>query len=209
MGINLKMNHAIIAILLLFICACKAVEKKCSKTVMLQSFDRGIYITVGKRMYEKLQSDEFLILKCKDCIGNISAKYFINNALFAQGNFIGTGDTLESDVTQVNPVTYDTKVVKMKNFDALKNGEWQYYDKNKKVLKLEQWQKGNIVETKVFWNTSDSSQYYVIRIDPITYEAKKVKNKYFDLTKEGKILYYDNKKKLIKIENWKDGILIN
>ena len=209
MSISLKMNHVIVGVWLLLICACKKVEKKCSQTVMLQTFNTGINITVRQRMDVKLQSDEFLILKCKDCIGNISAQYFINDALFSKGNFIGTGDTLESDVTQVDPVTYDTKVVKMKSFDAIKNGEWQYYDKNKQVLKLEKWNKGNIVETKVFWGRLDSSQYYVTQIDPITYEAKKVKNKYFDLIKEGKILYYDNKKKLIKIEIWKDGVLIN
>lgn len=209
MVLNLKMNHVIIATLLLLTSACKTVEKKCSQTVFLQTFNRGINIKVGKSMNVKMQSNEFLILKCKDCIGNITAQYFINDALFSEGKFIGTGDTLEVDVTQVDPVTYDSKVVRVKNFNALKNGVWRYYDKNKQVLKVEQWQKGNILEAKVFWNTSDSSQYYVTWIDPITYEAKKVKNKYFDLTKEGKILYYDNKKKLIKIENWKDGVLIN
>ena len=174
---------------------------------MLQTFDSGSIPILKGKIHSKTQFNEFMVLKYKNCIGDIAAKYYVDNLLFSKGCFIGTGDTLETEVNQVNPVTYTTVVKKSKYFDALKNGKWLYYSKNGQIIKTEKWNKGNIMETHVFWNIKDSSQYYITQIDSITYETKKVKNKYFELIKESLIFYYNDKKKLIRTEKWNNGVL--
>ncbi|MBL7801495.1 MAG: hypothetical protein JNL95_12305 [Chitinophagales bacterium] len=91
------------------------------------------YETSAKRDYKLLVSDckgKAIIDRCVD--GKLFARYYFSNSL----------DTLKEYVHQVNPVTLEEKIIVYKYFEALEDGEREYFNSNGIIIKREKYVMG-------------------------------------------------------------------
>ncbi len=196
-----------LAIITIFCNACKA-QKSCNLHVSFERFNISFIPVLGERIV-KMQLDEFVKLKCKSCIGDAIFQHYLNDTiLICSGEYFGIKDTIYDDVVITDFVTLKTTNLKQPCFKPLRDKKWDYYNTKMQLIKSEIWDKGLLIESHLYWELQDSINNIIVYSDPITEEVRKSRLPYLEVVKQGNLIFYDEKKNIIKIEKWNNGVLI-
>ncbi len=122
-----------------------AIEDKCNTKIYLSDYDLILskYILNDTDRIEVSGTSRYILIVLKNCFGELElTEVEKNGEVIVKGSYIGGLDTLKkySIATSTEP-PFKQSIRIFNYFEPLKNGEWQWYRKNK-LIRKEYWDKG-------------------------------------------------------------------
>jgi hypothetical protein len=124
----------------------------CSKNILLEELgsDFKLGMSLDTAIIEEGEA-YYIKVVVKSCKGAIYLERYrkANKTIVFSGEYRDAIKLDTIDVWAANPVTLDRRLIKREEFKPIKNSIWKYYDSQGKLMKIDEYDQGKLVSSKL------------------------------------------------------------